>query len=64
MANIASRVGQPEGVVGSITFDPSNYRGATTAKGVRAADGTFWVQSVNPHLWLKADIRAEQFMAV
>ena len=54
-----AKMGKPQGTDGTITFDGS----VGTKAAVRAEDGRFFVQSVNPNLWLPANIRSDQFRA-
>ena len=54
---------KPAGTTGTITFDASAYMAARTVPAVRDEQGRYFVQSVNPHLWLLANVRADQFAA-
>lgn len=57
---MSAHVGTPEGAKGTIDFDGMDQ----PRPAVRTEDGRYYVQTVNPNLWLPAQIRPEQFQTV
>ena len=56
---MSAHVGMPEGVRGTIEFNGMDQ----PKQAVRTDDERYYVQTVNPNLWLLARIRPEQFRA-